>query len=98
MTQTFFGEFDTLLLLLGKKERLLLRTKWLQSLLQEILFDPLGCESNTKSALNMHTDCRKVSVALAFSEFHDCFSNHLGELRWGSRMGFVKHSNVVWNP
>ena len=63
---------------------MLLRTKRLQSLLQEILFDPHGCESNTKSPLNVHTDCRKVSVALALSEFHDCFSNRLGELCWGS--------------
>ena len=54
MMQMFFSEFDTLLLLLGKKERLLLRTKRLQSLLQETLFDPLGREGNTKSPLNAH--------------------------------------------
>ena len=98
MMQMFFSEFDTLLLLLRKEERLLLRTKRLQSLLQEILFDPHGCESNTESPLNVHTDCRKVSVALALSEFHDCFSNRLGELCWGSETRFVEHSDVVWNP
>ena len=65
MMQMIFSESNTLLLLLRKEERLRLWTKRLQSFLQEILFDPFGDEGNTKSALNMHTDCRKVSVALA---------------------------------
>ena len=89
MMQMFFSEFDTLLLLLGKEERLLLRTKRLQSSSRDIV---------RISPLNMHTDCRKVSVALALSEFYDYFSNRLGELRWGSGTGFVEHSDVVWNP
>ena len=98
MSQPFLSESDTLLLLLRKEERLLLRTKWLQSRCSEELFDPLGCECHIISPLNMRTDCRKVSVALAFSVFYNCFPNRVGELRWSSATGFVEHSDVVRNP
>ena len=80
MSQPVFSESDTLLLLLRKEERLLLRTKWLQSRCSEELLDPLGCECHIISPLNMRTDCRKVSVALAFSVFYNCFPNRVGEL------------------
>ena len=98
MSQPFFSESDTLLLLLRKEERLLLRTKWLQSRCSEELLDPLGCECHIISPLNMRTDCRKVSVALAFSVFYNCFPNRVGELCWSSATGFVEHSDVVRNP
>ena len=97
MSQPFFSESDTLLLLLRKEERLLLRTKWLQSRCSEELLDPLGCECHIISPLN-RTDYRKVSVALAFSVFYNCFPNRVGELRWSSATGFVEHSDVVRNP
>ena len=98
MIQMSSSKFDTRFFFCWGRRRLLLRTKWLQSLCYEILFDSPACEYNTKSPLNMHTDCRKVSVALALSEFYDCFSNRLGELRWGSGTGFVEDSDVVCNP
>ena len=69
MMQMFFS-VDTLLLLLRKEERLLLRTKRLQRYCSILMGVRV---SNAKSPLNVHTDCRKVSVAFALSEFHDCF-------------------------
>ena len=99
MSQPFLSESDTLLLLLRKEERLLLRTKWLQSRIWEKNCSILWVVSgDIISPLNMRTDCRKGSVALAFSVFYNCFPNRVGELRWSSATGFVEHSDVVRNP
>lgn len=86
----FFSESDTLLLLLRKEERLLLP--------DEMASIPmLGGIARSFGPLNMRTDCRKVSVALAFSVFYNCFPNRVGELRWNSATGFLEHSDVVRN-
>ena len=57
MIQMCSSEFDALLLLLGKEERLLLRTKWLQSLCYEILFDSPACEYHWGSSRTAMLSC-----------------------------------------